>query len=70
MERKEHIVAAFDRDLEGIQAMIMKMGGLVEEAISGAVTALETRDEELAQKVRQADKAIDAGSRSRPRGSR
>lgn len=60
MERKEHIVAAFDRDLEGIQAMIMKMGGLVEEAISGAVTALETRDEELAQKVRQADKAIDA----------
>ena len=60
MERKEHIVAAFDRDLEGIQAMIMKMGGLVEEAISGAVTALETRDEELALKVRQADKAIDA----------
>ena len=60
MERKEHIVAAFDRDLEGIQAMIMKMGGLVEEAISGAGTALETRDEELAQKVRQADKAIDA----------
>ena len=60
MDRKEHIVAAFDRDLEGIQAMIMKMGGMVEESIADAVTALETRDEELAQKVRAADKAIDA----------
>jgi phosphate transport system protein len=60
MDRKEHIVASFDRDLEGIQAMIMKMGGMVEESIAGAVTALETRDEELAQRVRAADKAIDA----------
>lgn len=59
MENKSHIVASFDRDLEAIQALIMKMGGLVEEAIIDATTALETRDEELALKVRKGDKAID-----------
>ena len=56
---QEHIVSSFDRDLEGIQALIMRMGGLVEESILNAATALETRDEELAQRVRRADKAID-----------
>ena len=59
-ELGEHIASAFDRDLEGIQAQIMKMGGLVEEAISLAARSLETRDEELASKVREGDKAIDA----------
>ena len=59
-ELNQHIASAFDRDLEGIQARIMKMGGLVEEAIISAATALEKRDEELAQKVREGDKAIDA----------
>ena len=29
----KHIASAFDRDLEAIQAQIMKMGGLVENAI-------------------------------------
>ena len=48
-----HIASAFDRDLEGIQASIMKMGGLVEEAIVNAATSLETRDEERAEAVRR-----------------
>ncbi|MBE1294850.1 MAG: phosphate signaling complex protein PhoU [Rhodobacteraceae bacterium] len=56
---EQHIASAFDRDLETIQARIMKMGGLVEAAIMEAARALETRDEELAQKVRADDKAID-----------
>ncbi|THD74866.1 phosphate signaling complex protein PhoU [Thalassobius vesicularis] len=56
----KHIVSAFDRDLEGIQAQIMKMGGLVEAAILDAAQSLEERDEELAEKVRAGDKAIDA----------
>ena len=30
---RQHIASAFDRDLEGIQAQIMKMGGLVEASI-------------------------------------
>ncbi len=59
MANQEHIVASFDRDLEGIQAMIMKMGGLVEESIVQAAQALEARDEDLAQAVRAGDKAID-----------
>jgi phosphate transport system protein len=36
MAPSEHIVSSFDRDLEGIQAMIMRMGGLVEDAIAKA----------------------------------
>lgn len=57
---EQHILRAFDRDLEAIQAMVMKMGGMVEAAILEAAQALETRDEELATKVRAGDKAIDA----------
>lgn len=56
----EHISSAFDRDLETIQAQVMKMGGLVEDAILNAVRSLETRDEELARQVRAGDRAIDA----------
>ncbi|GAB5431863.1 MAG: phosphate signaling complex protein PhoU [Epibacterium sp.] len=56
---EQHIASAFDRDLEAIQARIMKMGGLVEAAIMEGARALETRDEELASKVVQDDKAID-----------
>ncbi|MCP4208817.1 MAG: phosphate signaling complex protein PhoU [Shimia sp.] len=55
----QHIVSAFDRDLEGIQAHVMKMGGLVEAAIGEAASAMSTRDEELAEQVKAADKAID-----------
>ena len=57
---KEHIASAFDRDLEAVQAMILRMGGLVETALSDAVRALENRDEILADQVRAGDAAIDA----------
>ena len=55
-----HIVSAFDRDLEAIQAMLMKMGGQVEEAIGLAIEALSKQDADLAARVRAGDKAIDA----------
>jgi phosphate transport system protein len=55
----QHILSVFDRDLEAIQALIMKMGGLVEAAIMDAAVSLETRDEELAEKVRKQDRQID-----------
>ena len=55
----QHIQSAFDRDLEAIQAQIMKMGGLVEAAIKEAAVSLENRDEERAEQVRRGDKAID-----------
>jgi phosphate transport system protein len=56
----EHISSAYDRDLEAIQALVMRMGGLVEDAILSAAEALANRDLELAEKVRAGDKAIDA----------
>lgn len=55
----QHILSAFDRDLEAVQAMVVKMGGLVEAQIVDAATALESRDEELAETVRKRDKAVD-----------
>ena len=60
MPNSEHIVSSFDRDLEGIQAQIMRMGGLVEDAITKSVVALTSRELELAQEVRKGDAAIDA----------
>ncbi|SEN29265.1 phosphate uptake regulator, PhoU [Loktanella fryxellensis] len=56
----QHISSAYDRDLDGITTLIMKMGGLVEEAILHATQGLVTRDVELAERVRAGDKAIDA----------
>ncbi len=56
----EHISSAYDRDLEAITTLIMKMGGLVEEAILQAANSLTNRDVELADRVREADKNIDA----------
>ncbi|MBC2834217.1 phosphate signaling complex protein PhoU [Paragemmobacter straminiformis] len=57
---QNHILSAFDRDLEAVQAHVMRMGGLVEAALLDAADALDNRDEELAQRVRAGDKAIDA----------
>ncbi len=59
MSEQLHIASAFDRDLETIQAQIMKMGGLVEAAIHDSARSLESRDEELAAQVRKNDKVID-----------
>jgi len=59
MQESPHISSVYDRDLEAIQASIMKMGGLVEAAIMKAAKSLETRDEALAEEVRQGDLAID-----------
>ena len=36
----QHILRAFDRDLEAIQAQVLKMGGLVEDAILKGFAAM------------------------------
>ncbi|CAM4220314.1 phosphate signaling complex protein PhoU [Palleronia rufa] len=59
MSTGQHIASAFDRDLEALQATVMKMGGLVEAAIQDAARSLESRDEDLAQRVRDNDRQID-----------
>ena len=60
MNNDPHITRAFDRDLESIQALVLRMGGLVEAALADAALALETRDDALSLRVRNADTAIDA----------
>ena len=56
----EHISSAYDRELENITTLIVRMGGMVEEAIHNAARSLADRDVELAEQVRKADKQIDA----------
>ena len=56
----EHISSAYDRDLDAIQTLVFKMGGMVEDAIVSAAKSLETRDTDLADRVRADDKVIDA----------
>jgi len=55
----QHISSAFDRDLEGITTLIVRMGGLVEEAIRKAALSLSQRDVEMAEEVRDGDREID-----------
>jgi phosphate transport system protein len=59
MIQSTHIASAFDRDLEAIQALIMKMGGLVEDAVDKATVALSENDSDLAAAVRKGDRRID-----------
>jgi phosphate transport system protein len=56
----QHILSAFDRDLESLQGLLMRMGGMVETALLEAAEALDTRDSDLAARVRAGDHAIDA----------
>ncbi|MEO0358039.1 MAG: phosphate signaling complex protein PhoU [Pseudomonadota bacterium] len=58
--QEPHIASAFDRDLEAVQAMLMKMGGLVESAIFESAHALADRDVDRAEAVIKGDKTIDA----------
>ena len=59
MSTHQHIESFFERDLETIEARIIKMGGMVERAIADAACSLETRDEEMAEAVRLRDATID-----------
>jgi len=56
---EKHIVSGFDKDLETIEALIMKMGGLVEASIADATRSFETRDNPLAEELIARDKLID-----------
>lgn len=56
---QNHIRSIFDRELDAVQALVMRMGGLVEVALLQAADALDRRDEDLALRVRAGDKAID-----------
>jgi len=57
---QEHTVKAFDADIGQLRGLISQMGGLAEQAIADAMTALGRGDAALARQVRARDKAIDA----------
>jgi phosphate transport system protein len=55
----EHIVRAFDEELQRLSAVVMRMGGVAEAQLASAIEALVRRDSELAQRVVAGDEAID-----------
>lgn len=55
----DHIVSAFDQELNELAIKITRMGGLAEKLLTEAVLALERNDEALARSVIEADKRID-----------
>jgi phosphate transport system protein len=56
----DHIVKSFDDDLGRLDTIIAEMGGLAERQLADAIDALVKRDVELAQRVIDGDKKIDA----------
>ncbi|MEX0971220.1 MAG: phosphate signaling complex protein PhoU [Paracoccaceae bacterium] len=55
-----HIVSSFDDDLVAVQGKISEMGGLAEELLRKALEAVQNRDADLAEQVRERDKELDA----------
>ena len=49
----------FDRDIERLKEMLLRMGAMVEDAINESITALLDRDSTAAEKVIAADDSID-----------
>jgi len=55
----EHTVKSYDEELNQMTGTILRMGGMVEQQLAEAITALVKRDPELAARVIQDDKPID-----------
>jgi phosphate transport system protein len=55
----EHIVSAFDEELNDLAVRITRMGGLAEKLLTDGVIALDRGDEALARQVIEADSSID-----------
>ncbi|WP_420548826.1 phosphate signaling complex protein PhoU [Curvivirga sp.] len=55
----DHIVTAYDQDLDELYRLVSQMSGLVETQFANSLKAVDARDEELALKVKQRDKEID-----------
>jgi phosphate transport system protein len=49
----------FDRDIEALKELLLRMGAMVEDAISESIRALLERDSTLAERVIAADDTID-----------
>jgi phosphate transport system protein len=58
MTLTKHINAEFDAELQSLKEQILAMGALVDAQVSEAVKALVERDTERAQRVIEADRAV------------
>jgi phosphate transport system protein len=56
----DHIVKAYDQDISSLKTMLAQMGGLAEEQLDNAITALSKRDVALADQVILRDEKLDA----------
>lgn len=56
----EHIVKSFDEELAKLDALLIRMAGMVEEQLTRSLTAIARRDSELAERVLARDADIDA----------
>jgi phosphate transport system protein len=63
VEDARHIVTSFEADLKRLRDMIAAMGGLVEQALGDAMTALLQHDPEIAGRVVENDPKIDQQER-------
>ncbi|NDU85914.1 MAG: phosphate signaling complex protein PhoU [Ferrovum sp.] len=55
---QEHIAKQFDVELENVRAKVLRMGGMIEEQIESAVTALQDGNVALARQVIETDRRI------------
>ena len=55
----EHTVKSYDEELNQMTGTILRMGGMVEQQLAEAITALVKRDPELAARDIQDDKPVD-----------
>lgn len=51
MKIQKHISKEYDNELETVRSHVMEMGGIVENQLTGAITALIESDIELAEKI-------------------
>jgi phosphate transport system protein len=58
-----HIVTSFDEDLKSLDTKISRMGGLAEDQLKAALSAIAHADPELARQAVAADPQIDAMQR-------
>ncbi len=54
-----HISSSFDDELNSLRSKIVKMGDLVEEQYKNALIAMQDKDQDLADKVRETDRLVD-----------
>jgi phosphate transport system protein len=56
----EHISRQFNEDLEEVRSKVLQMGGVVEEQLERAITALINNDNDLANEIVQGDARVNA----------